>query len=406
MKLNPKWIVVAVIVMAFVGNFIRYSHRAPRRHYADFRVYHATAERFLQKQDIYDRPDMAITPFKYSPMFAFLVSPLGFVNRHTASLIFFTINFATLISLCFLIPRLLGITGLTVIQRIFLYFIPILFTSRFILQVWDSGQVNLIMFLLTVASLYFMRKGKDALAGGALGLSVMFKYMPAVFVPYLIFQKKYKMVTWILVSIVIWCFLPALVVGWETQMFYLQKWLPSISETSLDHSSWYDYKNQSLYSTVLRYLTKDATYGLKLMNLTFEQGLGLSILLGGLIYVLVLFKGRNVEEQFKLDWSILFLCMALFNPNAWMMNFVVFFFVYMYLMDYLFRVRWQDKVTLGLMLLAFIVSSWTSESLVGNDLENRCEELSFVTLGALILIVSLLRLKFGHQYQQIRNVSA
>jgi hypothetical protein len=392
--------------MAFIGNFIRYSQRAPRRHYADFRVYHATAERFLQKKDIYDRPDMEITPFKYSPMFALLVSPLGLVSRHTASLIFFTLNFATLILLCFFAARLLGVTGLSGVQKVFLFFIPILFTSRFILHVWDSGQVNLIMFLLAVLSLYFMKQGKDMLSGATLGLSVMFKYMPAVFVPYLIFHKKYKIVAWILVFVVIWCLLPAFVVGWDREVFYLQKWLPSISETSLDHGSWYDYKNQSLYSAVLRYFTKDATYGPRWTGLSFEQGLGLSVLLGGLIYILVLLKGRNVPEQPKLDWSILFLCMALFNPNAWMMNFVVFFFVYMYLMDYLFRVRFKDKITVGLMLLAFVLTSWTSESLVGNDLENLFEELSFVTLGALILIICLVRLKFGHQYQQIRNVSA
>ena len=101
MVAKRKIILSSLVLIVFVLLFIRYSYRAPKRHYSDFRVYYATAERFTAKEDIYSRPDESITPYKYSPMFAMLVSPLAKFDQKTASLIFFTINFISIIKFCF-----------------------------------------------------------------------------------------------------------------------------------------------------------------------------------------------------------------------------------------------------------------------------------------------------------------
>jgi uncharacterized membrane protein YoaK (UPF0700 family) len=66
----------------------------------------------------------------------------------------------------------------------------------------------------------------------------------------------------------------------------------------------------------------------------------------------------------------------------------------MVIAHHLIKVRYKDKVTLVLMILSFIVSSWVSESMVGDKLQNLFEALSTVTIAALILVGILLRLKF------------
>ena len=93
MKINKKWAAVLFLCLLFTGFFFRYLNRAPKRHFSDFRVYHATAEKFLASKDIYERDKESVTPYKYSPTFAFLFSFLGWFNIKTASLIFFTLNF-------------------------------------------------------------------------------------------------------------------------------------------------------------------------------------------------------------------------------------------------------------------------------------------------------------------------
>ena len=86
--------------------------------------------------------------------------------------------------------------------------------------------------------------------------------------------------------------------------------------------------------------------------------------------------------------------MALFNPNAWLANFVFLIFAYMVIVYHLIKVKYKDKLTLIFTVLSFIVSSWVSESMVGDNLQHFFEALSTVTVAAFILIGILLYLKF------------
>ena len=125
-----------------------------------------------------------------------------------------------------------------------------------------------------------------------------------------------------------------------------------------------------------------------------SQGLILALFICLFIYILIILPGRKRQFGDLLDYSSLFICMALFNPNAWMHNFVVLIFVYFVLFYHLLKVNFKDKVTLILVIFSFMLMNLTSESIVGDSLENLFEELSSVTLGSLLLLFSLLRLKF------------
>ena len=394
MKLKRKYIVFIVIAIIFLGLFCRYGRRAPKRNYCDFRVYYVTAERFIQKQGIYGRPDEAITPFKYSPMFAFVLSPLSFFPQKCASFIFFTINFLSLIGIFVFSQKLIVKDKITFRQNVFLYIFTLICGSRFIFQVLDSGQVGIIITFLVILGLYYLEKKKEVLSSAFIALSTMFKYTSFIFLPYFFFRKKKKLVSFILLFIIIFCLLPAVYLGISAHSNYLKNWFPSITESSLDKSSWYDYKNQSLFSLTLRYFTVDSPYRGATASLSFNQGLILAFSICLLIYLLIILPGRKRQFGNSLDYSSLFICMALFNPNAWMHNFVVLIFAYMTLFYYLFRVKCKDKITLTLVIFSFMLMSLTGESIVGNTLENLFEELSSVTLGSLLLLVSLLRLKF------------
>ncbi|MFH1360932.1 MAG: glycosyltransferase family 87 protein [Candidatus Omnitrophota bacterium] len=394
MRRSLKIIILLVICAVFTGNLVRYANRAPQRKYSDFRVYYATGERFLEKKDIYSRPDKKITPFKYSPMFAMLISPLSLLPKHQASLVFFTLNFLSLIGICFVSAKLVGIEELSLRKKIAMFFFSILFTSRFILLVWDSGQVNLIMVFLVLVALYLFENKRAFFGSAFLGLSVMFKYMPAIFLPYLLLRARTGIIILTICFVCIFLALPALYVGVDNQVNYLQKWMPFITKTSLDQSSWYDYKNQSVYSFALRYLSPDSPYGRPVGRLTFQEALLTGIFLAVLIYLLTLQPAANRNDTNLIDYGLLMIGMAIFNPNAWMTNFVVLLFVYIYLLSYLMKENFKDKLTLVLMILAFALSSWAAESVVGDQFENLFEELSSVTIAALLLVFALLRLKF------------
>lgn len=402
MKHKRKCIVVIIIALVFIGLFCRYSRRAPKRNYCDFRVYYATAEKFIQRQDIYDRPDESITPFKYSAMFAFVLSPLSFFSQKCASLIFFTVNFLSLIGILVFSRKLIVKDKITFRQNVFLHIFTLICSFRFILQALDSGQVGIIITFLVILGLYFLDKKKDVLSSAFMAFSIMFKYTSFIFLPYFFFREKRKLVSFILLFIIIYCLLPAVYSGIPTHSNYLKSWFPSITKPSLDNSSLYDYKNQSLFSAVLRYFTTGSDYGISLAKLSFNQGLIIALVFCAIIYFLIIFPGVNLRLK-PINYSLLFICMALFNPNAWMHNFVVLIFVYFTIFYHLWKVNFKDKVTLILVIFSFIVMSLTSESLVGNDLENLFEELSSVTLGSLALMFALFRLKFKNLPCQNNN---
>ena len=383
--------------MIFAGLFGRYYSRGPKKNYSDFRVYYATAQRFIDKQDIYARPDESITPYKYSSMFALLVSPLAFVSIHAASLIFFAINFWLLVAVFIVIKRMIGRQKFSLWQQIALYALPALCASRFIIQVFDSGQVNILSLALVVFGFYLLYKGKDIPAAALLGLSVMIKYMPIIILPYLLARKKYKAACFMVVFIALYCMVPALYVGASMQIGYLKSWLPFISDTSFDKGSWYDPENQSLYSMAIRYLSFDYPGSIAFAKLTFGPCIAIGAALAAALYVLILLPSRREQTPPVVDVSLLLLCLALFNPNAWNHNFVMMIAGYMVVAGYLISVRFKDIPVLVLTVASFALSSWVKKGIVGRELDMFFAKASVVTLGALVLMCILFYLKFSNK---------
>ncbi|MDP8265779.1 MAG: glycosyltransferase family 87 protein [Candidatus Aceula meridiana] len=391
-RMDKKWAAILFLCFLFTGLFFRYLNRAPKRHFCDFRVYHATAEKFLNGANIYERNKESVTPYKYSPTFAFLFSFLGWFSIKTSSLVFFSLNFIFLLVLFRYSQKIID-PELSFNKCFWLFFWVFAPISRFAFQVLDSGQVNIIMAGLVVLGLYFADRDNNIAAGMLLSLSIFFKYMPALLIPYFLFKKKFRLLGWLFLFGIAFMVLPLIYTGAEKYLAYTKDWLPSIVSTSLDHGSLIDYKNQSLYSIILRFFCEESPYKIKLMNLTFQSTMRLSTIACFVLYLFALYPlCKNRKEQL-LDTAMLLICMALFNPNAWMINFVSLTFAYMLIL-YLF-IQNKKLSALIIFVIAFLLGSFFGESVVGNDLENFMEEASSVTLSSLVLFFYLFYLKIN-----------
>ena len=389
-----------ITLVLFCILFVRYYDRGPSRNYSDFRVYHVTAQRLLAGENIYEAEDTSkITPFKYSPLFAVLISPLGVLSIHQASLVFFTFNFF-----------LLGIIGVFSARflaffeslpssrwgRILLYGVPAVAVFRFALLVLDSGQALFLMVAPALLGLYLIEKKQELWGGLFLALSVMVKYLTIIFLPYLILRKKWKAVFSTLVGILVGCFLPTLFFGWERACRYLLDWLPFITKTSLDQGSWTDYKNQSLYSWVIRWVMKESPYTSiqpSFSLLSFNEALKVGILAAVVLYVGTLFSKIKEKESSAVIYATLFVGLALFSPNSWPFNYAVLFFPFMVLIAALLRNPFQNKGVWVLVVAAIFLLNIGSQSISPDKIQYASEVLSFMTLGGLCVWVALLRLK-------------
>lgn len=398
--MSSKKFIIACILVVFTVMFIRYYQRGPSRNYSDFRVYHATAVRFLAGENIYETADPKITPFKYSPAFALLISPLGSLPIHEASLVFFTVNFILLALLAYFSKKFIFLfceEKPTRTAKLLLYFVPLAGVFRFGLLVLDSGQANLLMTVPALIGLYWIEKKKEVRGALLLALSVMVKYVTFIFLPYLILRKKWKAVFMTLAGMGLYSLIPALFCGWERAAGLLAQWMPFITKTSLDQGSWTDYKNQSVYSWVVRFLMTHSPYEKlqpSLAILDFRGALLAGIALSLSLYALALFSSLQKRSNPAVTYAALFCGLAIFNPNCWPFNFVVLFFPLMMLTWYLIQRRGREGVTLFCCASATILLNIGSNSVSSEKLQYVSEVWSFMTIAGVLVFLAVTRLNF------------
>ena len=404
--MRRKAISIILLFGLFFGLFMHYQARAPKRKFCDYRVYYNAGKDILEGKNIYLREKEEITPFKYSPLFAVAMVPLSSFSPKVSASIFFIINIIAILLIFKLSKKLIFFQELSPGQVSLILSITFIMSFRFILHCLDSGQVGLLTLFLSVLGLSFITGGMTPRANwncagvrqaakttGALliGLSVMIKYMPFLFVFYFLRKKEFKIVLVILLSLILYCLLPGVFIGFKANIFYLKEWLPYITTTSLDQGSFAYIKNYSLWSLTARLFP-----GLG------SQGMILVTLLMSAVLLFFILKKPKIPVESKLagfynclDYGMILLCIALFNPNAWPHNFVMMIFAYLLTVYYLFISNFKDKVILVLVSASFILASLGSESIVGNTLQNVFDNYASVTIGALLLFVALIKLKFG-----------
>ena len=391
----PRKIITAILLGGLsLGLFIHYQVRAPRRNFSDYRVYYKAGRDVLEGKNIYVRETEEITPYKYSPVFALFMSGLSTGSRRVSASIFFILNLIFVFFIFELTRRMIFFRKITPNKEFLLLALVLIINSRFILHCLDSGQVGILISFLLVLGLFLLSLGKDWKAAFLIGFSVMIKYMPFLFVIYFILKRKFKVGGLILLSMVFYCLIPAIFTGFRSNLLYLKEWIPYITSTSLDQGSMITSKNHSLWTLPLRLFPNISSFNAKLVTMA------LFIILMSFIVS----RKRNISKSGGkiclfyncLDYAMIFILIPLFNPNAWLHNFVILVFPYMAVVYYLFVNGFKDKIVLFLVFFSFILSSVGSRSLAGDNLQTILDCLFLVPAGALLLFAALAKIKFAN----------
>lgn len=383
-----------VLILVSLILCVRYHARAPKRNYADFRVYHHTAIQFLNKQNIYERVDQAITPYKYSPAFALAISPLGLLSRHHASIVFLLLNQVLILASFYLIAKLFQIplnnksTGVWCM-------LTIAFNARGVLAVLDAGQVSILILFLCLLAIWLVQQNKPMRAGLSAAMACLIKYLPIMLCVYWFMHKKYKAAIAILLAIIVLCLLPAMISGWEMNLTHLSNWLPNAQHTSISAGELLDYKNQSLYSWFVRSLTRFAEdpfyYKIALVNWSVPTAVTIASLFGLILFGLSAWPLKQTNNKY--DIGLIFILLAILNPNAWFHNFVFLLVPSTLLIHHCLVNQWKDKVNTALLISAFIMLNGIGELLVGDGIQKAMQVRSPELIAALILFIAIYRLK-------------
>lgn len=401
--LKKHWIKVCVIALIFIVSMGRFQYKMPKRQFADFHVNYYTGQKMLKGGNVYDieayRKDK-MANFKYPPLFASITALFAICSERTAATIWFIFNyFLIILFMCYSGKMIFG-EELAIRQKNWIYFWSLFLTSRFYLQNFDAGQVNFLMMTTILLGLYAAQRRKEFLSGLLIGFSILVKYMGAIFIPYFLIKKRFKLVSYILFSLIFYSFLPALFWGWQKNLFMQSQYLPYVCKTSLDMFSLSDEANQSLMAMIVRLFS---THGHFCISILFLKDYQLSFVTGAcyvLIFLFCLYPAR-INNDFKpvgkfdnVDLGLLFACAALFNPNAWMHAFIFLTFGYMVIISYLFKNGFKDKAVLALTILSFVFHSFTTSFFTRFWSGELFEIYSFVTIGAILTLSALFRIKF------------
>jgi len=382
--------VVLIIVM------LGYFRNTLRKGMTDFKVVHRAATRVLHQENLYNFDDGHYL-YKYSPSFAVLVAPLGLFPLFSAQIIW-------LVGICvclFFIMRwskrmIMGDRS----PPAYLYLLTLLFTSRFwVREIW-LGQTDFLMLLFVFLFILSAYRGQESKAGLFLALSVIIKPTSLIFVPYLLYKKKFKLIGYLVSACIAFLFVPSFIYGISGSLNLLSGWKTVLSASSPPLLA--ADVNQSLFGFFYRFLTS-APFQVNILNLNYTAVnlLIYATAVGSFLFLLFLnqrlkfVKNSLVNHRECIEYSLLLIFMTLFSPLGWFQNYSSSILAYMLLLYYVLKTGFKDRFISILLILSFVLVDAINFETVGRKINDLSLYLSFITGGIFILIVCLSKLRLS-----------
>ena len=406
-KKNYKLLIISLIIIACIGSIYGHTLRAPKRGYSDFHCFYVAGKRILNQENIYVIKDKTAAEFRYAPIFAVLMSGLALMEEGKADTLWHIINLYLLVILFILMKKMVTLDKLDYRAGLLLYGLTFLGVMRFILNNLNTGQSNILMMSGIIIGLYYISKKNEVLGGSILAFSMTIKYTPLIFIPYFLLRRKIKLSLVILASLAVYLLLPSLFIGSKTNISYLKNMVSFLTNsTILEKTTILDPKNQSLLSLFHRLFSYRALLNhfhippmpfqsLKLSDASINL---IFISAATVIYLIALYRPRKIylsESAYNnIDYALLLICVALFNLNAWMHNYILLTPGYFVLAYYLIKIGFKDKLVLTLCLFSYLLNIMTIKSILGETLTYKIYFYSPFTISGMLVFLALLRIKF------------
>ena len=274
--------------------------------------------------------------------------------------------------------------------------VPLLLSDRYVSGNFDHLQINLVLFALTLSGLALQARQRNVLGGLALGCAVATKVMAGLFIPYLVYRRRWRAAAYTTVATAAFSLSPMLVFGWQRFWDYVAAWCVVLA------AGWGVGKmNQSVFAMWDR-LIGHGMVPLGVDAITYVPASGSQLVEAAHISSLLVIAGLTLwsfraEPRDKwselAEWSVVFIIAALFGPVCWKAYLAVLLLPNAVLFA-AFRsahVQPHARCVIGTVLLvSFLMGGLTSPGLVGKGLAGRLEMASVPTVSWLILLAGLL----------------
>src|SRR5262249_12878106 len=103
--------------------------------------------------------------------------------------------------------------------------VPLVVSGSDILRDMAERGLQLALLCLVTAALVALVRGRAAWCGMWLGLATVYKVMPLVFLPYLVWKRQWKAALSMAAAVCVFSLLPGLYLGWQTNLQLHNQWL-------------------------------------------------------------------------------------------------------------------------------------------------------------------------------------
>jgi uncharacterized membrane protein len=314
----------------------------------DFKAYYIAADMLRSGEDFYDVQQQVEQVqarglplnesfYIYPPLLAILFVPLTILPMQQAAQVWFFLNLAlyaltmVIVSRAFRLSRLTGMLPLLWILA-FLY-PPALYTLY-------KGQVNIVILLLLAITYWLCIRGRQVLAGVALGVASMIKVIPLFLLPYALWRRRYTLGFTAAATIVIIAIVGLAIVGVGPHRTYLSAVLPLLAQPRPNPS------NQSLGGFFSLLLVENPYAHNLTHNPPLWKALTLSasaVFVSAVIFML--WQCRERTHRTDLEFALIITTLPLITNIAWVDLFVLLIIPYAVLLKHAvqrqIRMRWM-----------------------------------------------------------------
>jgi hypothetical protein len=260
------------------------------------------------------------TRWVYLPAYLWVFRPLANFDFPTASRIWLAIN-ALLTLACFWLlwsaRRLPAIFGQLKYWRMAWFAFLVLTFQPMLSNLWH-GQVTGLIFACFCLSYWLLQRNRSMAAGLGLGLIIPFKFYPALFVLYFVWQRQWRVVAGALVGSLIILLISLLTVGWEGNLAYFEVVVSELGGGGIPA-----FNNESISGFLMHAFTQGDVFSwLEVETPLWVSGLRLGLVL--LVIGVVVWAMRRTPSDTgdqtdiqDLNLSLVILVMLLISPITW-----------------------------------------------------------------------------------------
>ena len=371
----PRLVIRAVLVVVIVAGLYGLV-RTKRDELVDFAVPHRAAVRFLGHEPLYRESD-GHYQYKYLPTFAAMMVPFTWVPKRAAEAAWFALT--VIMAWGFVRLSIAALPDPRLPARV-LFWLVLLINGKFLIQELALGQFNLPVALLLLGAVIAARLDRGPVAGAAIAAAVFVKPYALVLLPWLAWTMGWRSVAVFGLALLAGLLVPVLSYGWNGNLGLLHDWYRTVTATTRPNLLGAD--NVSFAAMWTKWLGPGpAADRLALASMAIAVAAGF----------VMMARRRAAAEPNYLEGAYFLFLVALLSPQGWDYVLLIGLPAYVCLVDRWFDLspRWRAVAGTGMVLTSF-----TIYDLLGRRLYEHLMQWSAVSVGAVLIAATLVRLRW------------